>query len=726
MRRVALVAAVWCAASCLLGAAAGASAPAVARHVPPRTRPSQLVAARAQPGGARPACSAPAGSAAELTQQLDGALSGCWLVGPRAPGTYHVALAGYVGQYLGGRATGSPVAVTLSPSSARPGSVVVVHGRLLVPEPERAAPQTADVCVDGCDGLVEDGVSLHWLAGGGPHEAVPAGDVARFTARAELPDAPFFVDGHLHSLVSGLYPVGVACVGEAGPATAGCGLHPAQGSALVHLVVAHPVLCPPRGSCAHLELSPPDAPPGTAVRVRGVAPVSQIIGQPFGYTLAVARTLAVRARAPAGSGGAVQLAPTAFRVEAPSPWSDLPATRPLASQVAGPEPGPTSLDVSDPGLVATCAPGAIRLVSVATGAVVGTVPTRPVDAVHFGGGVALWPSPAASAGSDATAPRSCVDVLVDPGRTGAVFAAFDAAGPAGAPPVGEVGAVTTDGGAVWRAVPAPRGSSVQLLSGFSVGASGAVDAAFVPAGERTTAPEVVEASADGGAHWHPVPLGCPAVGPCLDLGPFAPGNCAMNGTSQELLVSSDGGRHVEVAGQSWPGELDACGPAEVAATSASGALVVDSSSPFLVLSTTDGGRSFADVGLPALRLPGASSALGLGGTFPFGSGGLVLLPDGSLLATTGSAPPAAGQPGTSTLPWHLLRAGATSWCRVGPLPVRSGPASSSPRPAGAGGSGPISPVAALAGRLWWSPLEPGSASPTGQLVSVALHAVACS
>ena len=705
---------------------------AVSTATPTPATPTPATPTPATATATAAACTRPAGSGVELVQRPDGVVSGCWLVGPRAAGTYHVALSGYLGQYLGGAATGSPVAVTLSSSAGRPGSVVIVHGRLLVPEPARSAPAVANVCVDGCDGLVEDAVALHWLAGGGRHGALPAGDVSRFIVRAELPDAPFFVGGRLHSLVSGVYPIGVACVAPEGPGIAGCGEHPAQGSAPFHLVVAHPVRCTVSGSCAHLELSPPDAPPGTAVRVRGVAPVSQIIGQPFGYTLTVGRAVAVRASVPAAAGGVVELAPTAFRVEVPELWAQLPSTRPLDVQAVGPEPGPVSLDASDSGLVATCAPGAIRLVSVATGGVVRTVPTRTVDAVHFGSGVALWPSPAgrtgtATTGPTSSVPRSCVDVLADPGRTGDVFAAFDAAGPGGAPPVEEVGAVTTDGGAVWHAVPAPQGSAVGLLSGFAVAPSGAVDALFVPAGESPRRPDVVEASADGGAHWSAAPLGCPAAGPCLTLGPFAPGNCAMNGTSQELLVSTDGGRSFADAGQSWPGRLDACGPAEVAGTSARDVLVVDSSSPFLVVSSTDGGRSFADVGVPALRLPGADGVLGQGGAVPYGSGGLVLLPDGSLLLATGSSPARAGtERSPASSPWYLLRAGATSWCSVGPLAVRPLAVHSMAGASGTAASGLISPVVALAGRLWWSPLQPDSSSPTGQLESVALSAIGCS
>jgi hypothetical protein len=86
-----------------------------------------------------------------------------------------------------------------------------------------------------------------------------------------------------------------------------------------------------------------------------------------------------------------------------------------------------------------------------------------------------------------------------------------------------------------------------------------------------------------------------------------------------------------------------------------------------------------------------NGVLGEGGAFTGGNGGLVLLPNGALLATTGLLPALAGAPaGPSPPAWHLLQAHAKSWCPLAPLAVRGAQ--------GAVGA-PISLVVALAGRL---------------------------
>jgi hypothetical protein len=77
----------------------------------------------------------------------------------------------------------------------------------------------------------------------------------------------------------------------------------------------------------------------------------------------------------------------------------------------------------------------------------------------------------------------------------------------------------------------------------------------------------------------------------------------MNGTTQQLLAPANGLGTFEALKGTWPGEVDACAPSKLAATSATSGLVVDSTSPFLVLSTTDGGHRFVDVGLPRFPSP---------------------------------------------------------------------------------------------------------------------------
>lgn len=679
----------------------------------PTAAPAKAAAAAA----ANAACAHPASSGAELAQAPNGTVSGCWLVGVHPTGHDTVALSGYRGAFLGGATVGRAVAVTLSPSGGRPGTTVTILGRLLVPIPTRTAPAMANVCFDGCDGLVDQATPVHWHPGAG----VPAGTVARFTALGHVPTAPFYVGDRVQGLVSGTYPVGIACLG---PAISGCGLHPAEGSAPFHLTVTHPVACRPVMTCTTLHLSPASGPPGTAVAVHGFAPVMLEIGnEPFAYSLSVrpAPTGAAPAGPPTG-GGSLTLAPAPFTVTAPRPWSSLAATRPVRSVATGPSPGPISQDAADPSLLAHCAPGGVGLVSSATGAVVRTIPTSAVAGAELPGHLRLWPGVGGGPATGRPAP-TCVDVLVAlPRSTTArgnapdvVLAAFTAASPVGAPPIDNVAMATTDGGRTWHALPIPRGAGPGTFSAFAVAPDHRLVARFATsqdgrgggAGRRPA--EVEEISTDG-VHWRTATVGCPPVGPCLRLGPFAPGNCAMNGAFQFLLTARGApGRLSPLTGQ-WPGPVNACRPGQLAATSVDGALVIDSTSPFLVEATADGGRHFVDVGLPPLDVANGTPPLGDGGSFPPGSGGLVLLPDGSLLETTGALPAIAGHTAARPAPWHLLRPGATAWCAVGPLIVH-GP--------GAVAGEPISTPVPLGGRLWWQAQAPPSGASSGALASAA-------
>ncbi len=697
-------------------AARGSAASGSAAH---RSSPAASTAPAA------PACAHPSSSAALLTETAGGAVRGCWLVGVHPVGAYTVALSGAPGGWLGGAAVGQGASVTLSPPSGRPGAAVTIDGRLSAPIPANQAQATADVCFDGCQGLVDDAAPVRWQHG---TPGVPAGMVERFSTVAHVPLAPFFVGVRLHGLVSGTYPIGVGCLG---PTTSGCALHPAQGSAPFRLAVPHPIPCRPVGTCTALHLSPASGPPGTAVAVTGFAPLTLLTeNEPFGYQLSVHPAAAGAGSAGAGSAGegsagqaaggtSLTLAPTRFQVTAPMSWSSVARTRPVRSETTGPAPGPISQDQADPAMVARCVPGAVDLVSVATGAVVGRVPTAGVAAATLPGHLHWWPGGPAGPGRPAAA---CVDVLAAGGpgggpggaaggAPGVVLAAFTAAPPEGAPPVYDVAVASTDGGRTWRALPVPAGAGPGTFSGFAAAPDHAVVARFSSSGASGSPVELEERSTDG-LHWHPASVGCPAVGPCLRLGPYAPGNCAMNGTFQDLLTSGiTPGRLAPITGD-WPAPLDACGPGQLVATSPTSALVVQSTSPFLVTATTDGGRRFVDVGLPPLTVPNGTAPLGQGGSFPAGNGGgLLLLPDGSLLETTGTLPALAGQQAArpAAAAWHLLRPGATAWCAVGPLEVRG---------ARAAAGTPISPPVAAGGRLWWQDQAAGSTG-SGGLTSTA-------
>jgi hypothetical protein len=647
-----------------LGVLSGGAALATQRSVPGASTPA-------------PACSLP-GSAEDLSQSLDGRVSGCWLVGAQAPGVDDVGLAVVTPPPpVGAAALGPHVTVEISPASGPPGTHVALSGTVSVPLPASGVTQFANVCFDGCGGLTESGVALHWLT-------KPGGRVAqRFRASVFVPESPWLVDGRAHGLVSGTYEIGVQCAGEE---VGGCGLGAAQGSAPFHLEVAHPKPCPTIAACSSLRLVPDSAPPGSAVGVSGTAPLSQIIGQPFGYGLVDVGP------STATTGDETVVAREQFRVLIDTAWSDISWTKPLVLSPTGPPPGPVTADASAPGDVAWCDPtGSIELVSAKTGAEISTVPTTTVRAARLAPGLKLFASPP-------PAVPSCSSVLASPSNPTTYYAVFEAALPEGAPPVYQVGLVTTDSGRSWQEVPTPSGSAQGLISGFELGARGSVEALFAPSGPGAVpgatatgttpggrasggkgsvrAAELAESSAAPGAPFRPASLTCPASGPCLLLGPYAPGNCAMNENFQQLLVMRDG-RFVAGGDSPLPAAPDSCAPSSLAATGPSTALVVNSQSQFPLVETTDGGRSFVPVALPPLRLVGSGgpTVLGQGASFEASGAGLVLLQSGALLATTGGGPDVTLAGGSGSGPasghWELLVPHATRWCTTAKVAVTS-------------------------------------------------------
>ncbi|HTX01863.1 MAG TPA: hypothetical protein VMD59_23975 [Acidimicrobiales bacterium] len=711
-----------------------------ARTAAMRSRPGASTTATARRAASAAACSSPGSSdlRGPLTQSLDGHVSGCWLVGAQAPGVDDVGLGVTTPPLaVSTPALGPSVTVSLTPSSGAPGSRVTLRARVSVPLPASGVTQFADVCFDSCDGLTESGVALHWLT-------KPGGRVAqRFTATVLVPDAPWLVNGTPHGLVSGTYEIGVQCAGEE---VGGCALGAAQGSAAFRLVVPRPQPCPTLSVCSSLHLTPVAAPPGTSVTVSGTAPLAQIIGQPFGYGL-----FDVGPNSGASGHGQVVVARQLFHVTADPPWSGISSTVPLSYSPAGPPPGPIAADGAVPGEVAWCDPsGSIELVSAKTGTATSTaasaptIPTLPARAARLSDGMKLF----------SEMPRlapSCTSVLPSPSSAATFYAVFDAAGPQGAPPVEQVGLVTTDSGRSWGEVPAPAGSQPDLISGFELGPRDSVEALFAPASPaapggsgsggsgsgaagRYRAPELVEASPAPGAPFRPASLNCPARGACLLLGPYSPGNCAMNENLQQLIVQQ-GGRLVEGGSSPLQVAPDTCAPSALAGTGASSALVVDSQSQFPLLETSDGGGSFVPVALPLLRLAGSGgpSVLGQGASYSVSGAGLVLLPSGALLATTSGLPDATLAAGSGSGPvsghWELLAPHATRWCTTANAPVTS----SAPSHPSTGGHPGRSAAPFLVGfvpllrRLWWTATSYSNfgQATTSDLESTSLASLAC-
>lgn len=653
-------------------------------------RPSTAVTAGTTFAGA--GCAKLAGS---ITQTMSGAVSSCLRVGALTPGAYHVvldqvpdrggqAVLSKLAAIKGFRPSVPPAApavhLSLSPTSGEPGTTVTVTGTISSPLARELGP--ADLCWDGCrNGLPYSGVSLRWIS------------PTSFETHLVVPGAPWIQGSpyRVAPLASGNYPIGVQCLDP----VKGCGLGGSEGSASFHLVVPSPPGSPcGLAPCAHLVVTPGAALPGDVVKVTGFAPLESVIGSdhPFAFQLEV---LPGRPSGPevvftAPHKGVVEayMGHGALAVEAPPSWASLVATAPIAGVTAG-LPA-ISADPSDPSVKAWCSGASVEVSSPHAQVRISTASAAGV-LQHMGFGLLGGPAPgcvtATALGTVAGGAGGSGPVLV---------AAFVVAPDGQAPPTADAALLSADAGRTWTPVPVPAGASATTFGGFR-NEGGALEALFAPSPlmANTAAPTVprplAEITTNAGQTWHSATLGCPGAGPCVSLGPYLPGNCAMNGTAQALLYSHDAGQRW--AQPAWPSSVQACAPAELAATSSHTELLVDSQSAYPLRRSTDGGMTWSVVGLPPL--PGAPQGFSPGP----GPGGMVLLPGGSLLAT--------GEGASASDTWELLRPGSGSWCDVGGLA------------AGVQRSSAFARLSLIGNQLWWL-------SGTGPSPSMARHVDAAS
>lgn len=614
--------------------------------------PPTSLAGTAGSGTPSPAGARCAGDYA-IHQSMNGELSTCLRVGALGPGAYHVVL----DQVLTarGRAAGpaSPagagpaVHLSLSPASGRPGQAVTVTGTF-GSVPARHVDH-AGLCWDGCrDGLQYSGVALHWLS------------PTVFQASLVVPAAPWVERNpdRVDRLSSGIYPIEVQCLG----AIKGCGLGPSEGSTGFHLDVPAGFergACPSQDSCAGMAASPGVVRPGQMVEVTGFAPLVSVIGsdQPFAFQLEVLngppRGPQVRF-ASAATGSVVvnlYLGHALLEVKRPPSLASLGAVTPGYESSDG--LAPISANPAEPDRVAWCAPGSVMLTNTAGPGGVERIPTASVHSALAGTGLRLGTSAA----------PGCDDVALPPsGNT--VFAGFEVNPNGQAPPFAEVPLYTTDMGASWHPVPAPAGAAPDSFGGFRYRADRveALYTAEARPGSPAAQPPLVEIEANG--RWAPAAWSCPPAGPCVTFGAYTWGNCAMDGTNQQILYSHDGA--ATWAEPQWPTVVRACAPAQLVALSGTSELLVQSESPYTLLLSTDGGASWEDIGLPAL--PGALPGGGFGPT----PAGVVMLPDGSLLDA-------------AQTPWQLLQPQAAQWCPV----------------TGGHGSDPAGGMTVIGNQVWW-------------------------
>jgi hypothetical protein len=537
------------------------------------------------------------------------------------------------------------VSVSLSSSvkTAKPGDSVVLTGHLSAAVSPR--PQYANLCWDGCGGLLEQGVPIRWLSS------------KKFQMTLRVPETAWLVAHNgavnVHPLSSGSYEVGLQCL----TSISGCALRGPQAKTSIRLKASKPRRCVRGRPCETLSLGPSTATVGDEVMVSGWAPLQDFIGQPFGYSLSVTAgskvttypRLAYSSSKLAGSFNVV-LTPTVLRVGQSSPWARLGRIPYLSSTYSGPSavnPAPFS------SLVGWCELSRIVITGGATAVNVSTAGVKSAlkgSTLHFFAGESTAVTPA------------CDAVQLDPTHPDSVYAAFDTGQGASIPPIYLAPVYTTNAGATWQAVPIPKGFSIEDFSGFTTEGNhvaalfsnnNGISAGGVPEGTHggyvTT-----EMTANGGASWTTATLGCPSTGPCMTFGPYYWGNCAMSQDMQTLLLGPAGATAatgVKWGDSTWVTSVNSCFTQQLVASSSRDLFLVDPSSEYPLLRSTNSGVTWTNWGLPSIPAAnyGPDSA-------PL-TNSMVLAPNGSLFASITNA--AGNRQGL----WRLYPA-ATSWCQV--------------------------------------------------------------
>ncbi|PSR22564.1 MAG: hypothetical protein C7B45_06470 [Sulfobacillus acidophilus] len=139
----------------------------------------------------------------------------------------------------------------------------------MTPAQRKAVPPVGNVQFGGVDqGLNIEATSITW-------SKVHPGE---YTLKFNVPTVPWLTSHGEHALVAGRYAITVTCVG---PTVSGCALGPAQAHG--SFTLTGPIAVHRRAPSLHF--TPDRGTPGTTIHVSGWAPLSSIIGQPFGYQL---------------------------------------------------------------------------------------------------------------------------------------------------------------------------------------------------------------------------------------------------------------------------------------------------------------------------------------------------------------------------------------------------------------------------------------------------------
>jgi hypothetical protein len=391
--------------------------------------------------------------------------------------------------------------------------------------------------------------------------------------------------------------------------------------------------------------------------VSGWAPLQDFIGQPFGYSLSVTAgsgvktypRLAYSSSKLAGSFNVV-LTPTVLRVGQSSPWARLGRIPYMSSTYSGPSAVNPAPDTS---LVGWCEQSRI----VITGGVAPVnISTAGVKSALKGSTLHFFP------GSSTAVTPPCDAVQLDPGYPDSVYAGFGTGQGASIPPIYLAPVYTTNAGATWQTLPIPKGFTIEDFSGFTTEGNDVAalfsdnngnSAVGVPEGTNNGY-VTTEMTANGGVSWTTTTLGCPSTGPCMTFGTYFWGNCNMSQDTQTLLLGPAGetaASGVKWRDSTWVTSVNSCFSQQLVASTSRDLLLIDPSSEYPLLRSTNSGVTWTNWELPSI--PAANYGLD---SVPL-TNSMVLAPDGSLFASVTT-------PAGNRQELYRLYPGATSWCQI--------------------------------------------------------------
>jgi hypothetical protein len=535
------------------------------------------------------------------------------------------------------------VSLSSSVKTTKPGDSVVLTGHLSTAVTPR--PQYANLCWDGCGGLLEQGVQIRWLSS------------KKFLMTLRVPETAWLVARNgavsVHPLSSGSYQVGLQCL----TSISGCALRGPQAKTSITLKATKPQRCVHAKQCETLRLGPSTATVGDEVTVSGWAPLQDFIGQPFGYSLSVTAgsgrkgypALAYSSSKLAGSFNVV-LTPTVLRVGQSPPWARLGRMPYLSSTYSGPSavnPAP------DSSLVGWCEQSRIVITG---GAAPVTISTADVKSALKGTTLHFF------SGSPTTATPACDAVQLDPSHPDSVYAGFGTGQGASIPPIYLAPVYTTNAGSTWQAVPIPKDSSIEDFSGFTTEGTDVL-ALFSGNDNNSTdgSPDgtnngyvTAEMTTNGGLNWSTTTLGCPSTGPCMTFGPYSWGNCNMSQDTQSLLLGPAGATAstgVKWRDSTWVTSVNSCFTPQLVASTSRDLLLIDPSSEYPLLRSTNSGVTWTNWELPSIP------AENYGPDSVPQTDSMVFAPDGSLFASVTT-------PAGDRQQLYRLYPAATSWCQV--------------------------------------------------------------